>query len=294
MIIGHMSIMDGLDTEFTVTSSDLVRNFGTWQERVQRSPLYIMHRGRPRAVMLSVDSMTALCARVEGPVAGANEQVGAIVEAYDEAVILADPTGTVTGFNHVAKARFPSVNEGSLVVSLGGDFLKAAVVRVAESGTSEVLEVTLYDRPSREYVARLCAMPEGVVILLRDVTAAERLRENDARMLALIEAVEAGGNAATFRLDQRGSLVEPRQSLARLVQAAHDQLAGVRLVTLVSTADRPKVAEMISQVLATGKSASDQIVVLVQGRKLQTAKLSLGSVNPIGRVTELQGTLTFN
>lgn len=45
-----------------VTSSDLVRRFGLWQERALRGPLYILHRGRPRFVMTSVETMDALCA----------------------------------------------------------------------------------------------------------------------------------------------------------------------------------------------------------------------------------------
>jgi hypothetical protein len=54
-----------LDLDFLprqmVTSSDLVRHFGHWQDRAAREPVYILHRGRPRFVLTAIDIMNALC-----------------------------------------------------------------------------------------------------------------------------------------------------------------------------------------------------------------------------------------
>lgn len=286
--------MNGFDVESRVTSTDLVRNFGAWQDRAARSPLYVEHRGRPRFVLLSVELMNALCARADAPHADTTEHLGALVDAYEEAVLLLDRSGVVTHLNHAARTRFSSARRGMPIANLGGGgFLAAASARVSESGTSEAIQVMLHDRPRREYLARFDAVPSGVMIVLRDATAAERLRESEARLRGLIDAVEADGRTATFRLDLRGALVEPSRALATVVQAVHDHLNGVRLVTLVAVADRPRVGEMVDQVLATGVSASDQVTFLIKGDTKRQATLSLGCVDPIGRATELQGALTL-
>ena len=44
-----------------VTASDLVRHFGTWRERALRAPVYILHRGRPRLILASVELIEMLC-----------------------------------------------------------------------------------------------------------------------------------------------------------------------------------------------------------------------------------------
>jgi hypothetical protein len=46
----------------TVTASALVRQFGLWQERAARAPVYILHRGRARLALTSIELMEAMCA----------------------------------------------------------------------------------------------------------------------------------------------------------------------------------------------------------------------------------------
>jgi len=49
------------DRDDMTTASDLVRRFGMWSERATREPVYILHRGRPRLVLASVELMEMLC-----------------------------------------------------------------------------------------------------------------------------------------------------------------------------------------------------------------------------------------
>lgn len=49
------------DRDDVTTASNLVRRFGMWRERAAREPVYILHRGRPRLVLASVEFVEMLC-----------------------------------------------------------------------------------------------------------------------------------------------------------------------------------------------------------------------------------------
>lgn len=49
------------DRDDMTTASDLVRRFGMWSERATREPVYVLHRGRPRLVLASVELIEMLC-----------------------------------------------------------------------------------------------------------------------------------------------------------------------------------------------------------------------------------------
>lgn len=53
--------MDTPDRDDTTTASDLVRRFGLWSDRATREPVYVLHRGRPRLVLASVELIELLC-----------------------------------------------------------------------------------------------------------------------------------------------------------------------------------------------------------------------------------------
>ncbi|MEO5493395.1 MAG: hypothetical protein ABIR08_05145 [Sphingomonas sp.] len=56
-----MDAPSATDRDDMTTESDLVRRFGVWSERAARDPVYILHRGRPRLVLASVELIERLC-----------------------------------------------------------------------------------------------------------------------------------------------------------------------------------------------------------------------------------------
>src|SRR3546814_11625917 len=48
--------------EQSVASTEIVRNFSVWQNRSADRPVYILHHGRPRSVLLSLDQYRELAA----------------------------------------------------------------------------------------------------------------------------------------------------------------------------------------------------------------------------------------
>lgn len=278
-----------------VTTSELVRQFGVWQERASRSPVYIVNRGRPKFVLLSVEIMEALCSRTQAS-GGADEETAALIDAYEEAVVFVDKQAIVTRTNRAARARFTSAVEGrsvDMLPSAGGVFIAGAVKRVLRSGTSETIQIASPDYPERELVVKIDATPSGCVIVLRDLTAAEELRDSEANRAALLDAVEASGRTATFRLNSRAALIEPRPMLASMTGAALEHLSGTRLVALIAVSDRQQVSALIDQVFDQGGIVTADIELLVNGGRKQRVVLSLASERGAYRRDELAGALTL-
>lgn len=279
-----------------VTASELVRSFGVWQERASRHPVYVVHRGRPKLVLLSVEIMDALCSRTETPEISSEEQVAALIDNYEEAVILLDHAAVITHVNRAGRARFPSAKEGRLLAELSGKgstFIAGTVKRVLQSGTSETLQVSSPDRLGRDLTIRIDAIPGGCMVVARDATAVEELRDSEAGREAILDAIEASGRTATFRLNQRAALVEPRAAFAAMIGAALEHLPGTRLLALIAVSDRQRVSEMIEHVFDTGGSANAEIEFLVEGGRKQRAILSLAGAKTAARREEIAGTLSL-
>lgn len=279
-----------------VTASEFVRQFGIWQDRARDEPVYIVHRGRPKLVLLSVEIMEALCDRGEPVGVIADGQVAALIDSYDESVILFDDEAIITHANRAARARFAFAIEGESIDGLlarGNVFIASLVRRVLQSGTSEYLQIPSPDRPGHELFLKIDALPSGCILVARDASALEELRHCQARSAALLAAVEATGETAAFRLNNRLALVEPRPALAKLMGAAIEHLSGTRLSTFVDIADRQRVSDLIYQVFDTGGSVTTQIDVLVEGGRKKRAALSLAGTEGLAQRAEITGTLTL-
>ncbi|MBW6522378.1 hypothetical protein KZ810_02605 [Sphingomonas sp. RHCKR47] len=279
-----------------VTSSELVRAFGLWQERASRHPVYVVHRGRPRLVLLSIEIMDALCSRTETPEVSSEEQVAALIDNYEEAVILLDHSAIITHVNRAGRARFTSAKEGRPLADLSGRgsaLIGSTVKRVIKSGTSETLHISSPDRPGRELTIAIDAIPGGCMVVARDATAVEELFDSELGREAIVDAIEASGRTATFRLNQRATLVEPRAAFAAMIGATLEHLHGTRLMALIAVSDRQRVSKMIEHVFDAGGSASEEIEFLVEGERKQRAILSLAGARTAARRDEIAGTLSL-
>jgi PAS domain-containing protein len=279
-----------------VTASDLVRSFGLWQDRAARHPVYVVHRGRPKLVLLSIEIMDALCSRTETPEVSSGDQVAALIDNYEEAVILLDPSAVITHVNRAGRARFTSAKEGRPLADLsrnGSALIGSTVKRVIQSGTSETLHISSPDRLGRELTITIDAIPGGCMVVARDATAVEELFDSELGREAILDAIEASGRTATFRLNQRAALVEPRAAFAAMIGATLEHLPGTRLMALIAVSDRKRVSEMIEHVFDAGGSASEEIEFLVEGGRQQQAILSLAGARTAARRDEIAGTLSL-
>jgi hypothetical protein len=166
--------------EQMVTASDLVRHFGVWQDRAARAPVYILHRGRPRLVLVSVETMNALCAN---PANGARrkplpaEAITAtqLLDNIRDIVLLADREATILASSRSARAHFGDISTPGTPVDTitpppSRALLGRAMQRVGSSGVGECLTVASAARIGRMLALRIEPIGDGTGIFAEDVT----------------------------------------------------------------------------------------------------------------------------
>jgi hypothetical protein len=285
-------------SEQQVTSSALVRQFGVWQERAARAPVYILHHGRPRLVMVSLDLMDALAGATVPPAARSDCAVSALIDAVEEPVVTIGDDGAIALSNAAARARFGAlVDAGARPAGLStasGAFLADAVGRVLRTGHGETLEIVPNRYPDRRLHAAVSPLPTGCLVRFGDLSTAEELRASEGERAALLAALEATRGAAVARISLRGYVASPTAAFAAMTGAAVDQLAAARFVTLLEVGDRPRVGEAIEDVIRHAATMSIDAKLLVRGAGATAVRIGLSPIKLEGRVEEVLAVITVS
>ena len=273
-----------------VTSSDLVRRFGEWQERAARAPVYIIHRGRPRLVLVSVEIMDALCT----PHAGTGDREAdahALADTIVDPLLILGADGRIAHANAAALARFgASARAGAWPAQLSrasGGFLADTIERVLASGLTETVEVVPDRFADRRAAVRITALPSGALCRIEEASAREEQVASDAARGALVDAIAASGVAAVARVGPRGIVLSPDAALARLTGTTAEQLAAARFVSLFDVGDRVRTGEAIEALFAGGAPRRLDARLLVRGAQPLTVAVGLSAVRVAGRVEEV-------
>ena len=262
-----------------VTASDLVRQFGTWRERAARSPVYVLHRGRPRLVLASVAVMDALCQPL-GDAGGDGKRLTALLDGSPEMIVVADRNLLITAASRPVRGRFgDAALAGAPVTGLVpphvAGFLAQTAIRVAESAQAETVELPLLGAPDRLVALAIEPHPDGIALFGRDIGDAEALRRADNDLHALDEAFVASRDAAIARVNLRGYLDGPHPALATLTGVPAETLAAVRLVTLFSVQSRVALGDAIEEVALHGGSRSLAAQLLINPGEPRTVSVAL-------------------
>jgi hypothetical protein len=242
-----------------VTASTLVRHFGEWQERAARAPVYVLHHGRPRLVLLGMELMESLAT---APTPRAVDSVGPILDALELPLMLVDRRGQITHDNAASRARFGSfVAAHADVTALSrrdGESLAAAVRRVLDGASRERVSIVSDRLPGRVLSVTIEPLPEGCLLRVDDETATFEAGAASATRDAIIGAIEATDQAVIVRVSLRGYVVDPGPALATLLQQPPAGLGGAKFLALVAPADQPSVSDSLERASEgeTGKTAS--------------------------------------
>ena len=276
--MNHPGSIEALD-EHNVTASDLVRHFGVWQERAARAPVYVLHRGRPRLVLTSLEIMEALCApRSEtgrGP-----DRIAALLDATREVVLFCDPNGRVTPASRAARAMFgaDASFSAAALAAFGGDFLAAAVERVLESGIAETIEFAPAAHRLRTWSAAIEPAPDGALILCRDASIDAEAAARRAEATALDDGLAVSGGVAIARVTLRGHVEGDPRSLAALTRIDPGALATVRFPALFEVGSRVAIGEMLDGVLTDGTARALDAKVLINRGEPQRVRVAISAV----------------
>lgn len=242
-----------------VTSSDLVRHFGLWQERAARAPLYVLHRGRPRFVLTSIETMDALCApHGDGadsiPVPGGMDAT-TLLDGVSDMVLIADEDGNILATSRAARAHFgslvaPGSTAAAISVAATRPFLIDTIRRVIASGMGDRLEIRSAARDGRMLALAIEPTRRGVALFAQDGTTAQDHVAALARERAFEAAMLAATEVASATINQRGYIAAPSPSLAALTGVAPAALAQIRFVALAEIGARVALGQAIEQALS--------------------------------------------
>lgn len=272
-----------------VTASQLVRNFGVWQEQARRSPVYVLHRGRPRLVLTSIDLMDALCAPLAAPPAD-DVALATLLDADGSIALILDRDGRIVLASAAARARFgrsmlAGARPGDLAQK-GGELLDDAALRVAASGIAESIEITPDAFPSRRLRCLLSPFPGGCLLRAADTTTEQALVAVQAHARATHDAGELAG-AIAVRLSLRGYIVAPCPALATLTGVSAEAVATARFVSLLAVGSRVETGEAIEAVATDAAPRRIAADCLVRGATAVPITLGLAAVTIDGRIEDL-------
>ncbi len=260
-----------------VTASNLVRNFGEWQDRALGEPVYILHRGRPKLALASIDFLTRLTRNI-----GAGDDSKALIEAFDEPVLIFDDEGRIARRNRAATEYF-GLATGTTGFGQATDRpLESAVLqlarRVATHRIAERIDSTLSPDGERRVEASASPVGNGVLIVIRDLSVREAHARGVATAEATATAIDCQERLATARLNQRGHVAQPSLSLARMTGIPADQLGTTRFSTLFAVQSRVAAGDAIERVLRGGETEVIEGELIVDGSNRLAVSLTLSAI----------------
>lgn len=255
-----------------VTASDFVRHFGIWQDRAAQSPVYILHRGRPRHVLTSVDVMNALCEPHVDAAGGAGASMAmAMLDLTREIILFADAELLVTALSLPARLFFGGdmrigTRLDHCVSATTGPMLLDAIRRVLQTGTADTIELAAARYPAQRLDAMIAPHGSGIILQLRDISIAEELANALEHRRSSDAAMAAATGVATATVNLRGHVEEAPQSLRGMTGLCADNLIGARFTALVDAGSRPPLADALEAVVAKGVICAVQAELLVSQR----------------------------
>ncbi len=268
-----------------VTASDLVRRFGLWQERANREPVYVLHRGRPRLVLTSVEMMQALCAPHEALARDAGTLgagVDTLLDLMADMLLLVDRDLALIAASRAARRYFgesaqPGTPLADLLQSPNAALLIEAVRRVMASGLAEAIDIGA-PFAGRTITVAIDTVDTGACLRISDVTVADELAAMRTAQIADASALSATGLAAIGRINLRGYLEGPTGAIAAMAGVAPESLAGTRFVGLIDIGTRAAVGQAFENAIEAHAPVRVDAQLLVGGAAATPVQIGFGPV----------------
>ncbi|WNO55029.1 PAS domain-containing protein [Stakelama saccharophila] len=265
------------------TASQLVRNFGYWQDKARRHPVYILHRGRPRLALSSIEQFRELQSP-DSPQERLINERDVVLDAMRDIAILLDRELRIVTVNRAARTYFGrdlGVAGMSLTAALPepvGGYLDDTARRIRASGTMERIDLRLDDTGSRSLSLAFAPYPDGVALVGTDISVQDQrdlafsARQSVDMALAELEDI------AKARINPRGYIARPTESLTRMTGIAAEMLRNVRYAGLFDLSSRSRVADAIEHILDGGEPMRIEAGLVVRGTETMPVRVAFAPV----------------
>lgn len=248
--------------EQTVPATEIVRHFSAWQDRSNERPITILHHGRPRSVLLSLDRYSDLIAgqgsqneREEG----LRGQLSTVLARMQNLFIAVDRNLYVTRINRAATTFLKQGATDILGQPLAHLFPKVpgivvAAQRVIGNGLPEALKMALDASGERQFLVDVTPFPGGAALFCTDVTRTQETeqlrswREAEERLLSMMTGCAVG------EIGKDGMLTAVHPTLRRLLRFPASGLSNRPFCDLFEVQSRRKCRLHVTHVL-DGKGA---------------------------------------
>jgi PAS domain-containing protein len=260
----------------SVSSAELVRQFGRWQDVAAAEPVMVTHHGRGRVVLVSAGHYQDLLARVDGAAvpavpASCTAEVEQLMEHVAQGFIAFDRDMTVTAINAAAccfmrltRAGVVGRSLAELMPGVEESLGYASLARAAASGTVATFEMPSFAYEGRWLLFQTFPFRDGAACVFRDISdELDARRAADAKTATLAAlAVHAGVGRA--KLSVRGTFTELDQAFAGFAGFQPEGLLRARLIDIVVPRTRAQANAAIGAVLDGGQPAAVELNILAR------------------------------
>lgn len=280
-------MMTQVTQRLSVTSAELVRQFGRWQDHAATSPLFVTHHGRDRFVMLSAASYRALVDGAgRGQDGGDDDRLEALSDLIAQGFIVFDEALAITRINPAA-ARYLRGNRQRLIgkrledvcPGVAQSLLETHLLRALRSGETGTFEAPSFMTPEDWLHVQSFPFADGVAILFRNISHEVEARRDAASAAANLAAAAAHGRIGYASLSARGTFIDVDSQLAAMAGFASSALRWMRPSDILPLKRRVEAGEHVEAVL-TGSDprAFDTELLVNRGAELPV-RIALAGVH---------------
>ena len=241
-----------------VPATEIVRHFSVWQDRSNEQPITILHHGRPRSILLSLERYGELLAAQgsqDEREARLRAQLDIVLATIPGLFIQFDQDQNVIRINGAAAAFFqrnPADIAGLALHELfpgeAGRRITSSAKKMLGSGMAGSMTIAL--TAGSHHQAEIVPFPGGGAFFATNITSTTETEELNARRHAQEQLLLMMRGCAVGEIDIEGKLVQIHSSLTRLLRLRAVDLAGAAFCGLFDENSRRRCELHVSHVLA--------------------------------------------
>ena len=264
-----------------VTSAEVVRNFGTWQDKVVRTPVVVTNHGRPRCVLLSTELYESMMS--DGVPSGGADRIAlehaVLTERMDDGFIALDGSLTIVSSNAVGAMMLACPRE-----MLAGTSLLDVLPTIRSGPGESQLRRTLRSGedghffatgPNCEYRLHAFPWPSGVAVTFRRSTLEDGIEKRMLEASSLRQALQTHGLIGMAEVSVRGTFMSVDRAFAEIAGFPADRLLGSRLVDILAFHDRGDAADAVERTLSSQEPSTFLSSLLRETGERRTIRFSL-------------------
>ncbi len=280
--------MANLQKTEMVSSADIVRNFGLWQDRASHAPVVVTNRGRPRYVLLSIDQWHTPDAEIPGsvlPTAERDAEYRALVERMAGGFVILDDGLAVREMSTAAAVLIGCPVDAArgaqiapLLDRLGIGFAVSELQRVLESGEEARFDLPLPGSQNRRLRGHAYPWVSGVALSLTPYYETQvDIWQSEQR--ALEKARKHHYDLFVMRLSVRGTIMSVDDRAVAVFGLPRERILQARLVDLLSLSARAEARDAVEAVLGgSAEATAFDSTILTNGGDERRVTISLAPI----------------